>query len=464
MVARVRPLLWIAVGLLALAILYLLAFNQIASLYQNFYSRPYDAQTVQTWRQPLLDARIRNYRYFFVFLPTATVLFALVVSLRDRLEPFCVRLAARLTRHAWGGVMFAVVALFAALAIYFSQRIWVSFERPCWDDYCLYGELIRNWMTGGTSDRLALQSFMSSDYHSNSPLEPFLSAVVSIVTGVTILRSYRLLCGLSSLGAAFVMWKWLAPRWNPPDEVRFAQLIMLMTHPAFVRSAIFPQTDALVLFWSTAILAIGLRVVDRPSWWHRPMLVLLGVSGMFVKLSFLPVLLTIPLWQAAHALGDTTANAWDRWLRASRFVLRDGLILVLPPVLVFLAFQLTMGTSEMYRVELSMTHNIDFHLPFLAEVFLAVALPATVLIWLGRRRFNRDDTRLALWVALFVLALVVARAGAYGRFYLATVPALLLMSGHGLTRLKMNGHSTLWAFVLIVATLNYSALTMGLFY
>jgi hypothetical protein len=135
------------------------------------------------------------------------------------------------------------------------------------------------------------------------------------------------------------------------------------------------------------------------------------------------------LWQAADAFGDTTANASDRWVRASRLVLGDGLILVLPPVLVFLAFQLTMATSGMYRVELSVTHNIDFHLPFLAEIFLAVALPATVLIWLGRRNLNRDDTRLALWVALFVLALVVARAGAYGRFYLATVPALLLMSG-----------------------------------
>jgi len=461
---RLRPLLWIAVGLLALAISYALALDQIGKLYQNFYSRPYDAQTVQTWRQPLLDTRIQNYAYFFFLLPLATVLFGLIVALRDRVEPICVRLGALLNGARLPWTMFALVALFAALAVYCSQRVWVSFERPCWDDYCLYGELIRAWIKGGAPERVALQSFMSSDYHSNSPLEPFLSAVVSILTGATITRSYRFLCGVSSFGAAFVMWRWLAPRWNAPDDVRFAQLIMLLTHPVFVRCAIFPQTDALVLFWSTAILAIGLRLVDRPRRWHRPMLVLLGISGMFVKLSFLPVLLTIPLWHAANALGETMANPSARWAWASRIALKDGLILVLPPLIVFFVFQLAMGTSGMYRVELSMTHNIDFHVPFLVEVFLAVALPATVLIWLGRGRLNRDDARLALWVALFVLALVIARAGAYGRFYLATVPALLLMSRHGLARLKMNGHCTLWAFVLIVAALNYSALVMGLSY
>jgi hypothetical protein len=56
------------------------------------------------------------------------------------------------------------------------------------------------------------------------------------------------------------------------------------------------------------------------------MLVLLGISGMFVKLSFLPVLLTIPLWHAANALGETMANPSARWAWASRVALKDGLI------------------------------------------------------------------------------------------------------------------------------------------
>ncbi len=310
-------------------------------------------------------------------------------------------------------------------------------------------------LRGKASAGATLTAFVRADYHCNSPVGPLLWALTSIVTSLSMISSYRLVCGLASVGALAISARYLARARSP--EIRLLQILLLATNAAFVRSFAFPQTDALILLWSAAIFASALRFAHRPTLPLRLGLLALGISGVFVKLSFLPLLLVAPLCRAANYVLDEKPTR-PRLKHAAAIAFGEGLVLVAIPLATFFCFQLLAGTTGQYRRELEMARTLDFHPLFIAEALCQVTLPALVLVWLGRRSFDRDELLLLLWLPLFFLALTVGRASGWERFYLAIMPALALLARPGLERLGRQARSLPWLFVALIAGLDYLAL------
>lgn len=404
----------------------------------------------EAWRQALLMERLRGYSSLLWVLSGLLLCWWLVVRERRLLNALHARSAAPIAIVAAGLIVWVLNYLF-------STRDWVSLGRPCWDNYCYYAELLSKWLAGQNVERRLL-AFMREDYHSNSPMGPLLIAGLRLVTGLETIVSYRLCVFLATLASVLLLWRGLLGLVKTGREEARAALLLFCTHFIVVRSSFFPQTDAFVLVWSTALIVVAARREVHPRPWHGAVCLALLVTGLFVKLSFLPALLLLPAWRVAAALAS-------RRMPDARALATDVLLYSLLPFATFLLVQQRLGLLRLYGVELHAIAGADSNLPFVAMSLLHAAAILGPLAWLGRRRFGLLEAPLLAWMALYLAALWLSRASGWDRFYLALLPPLTVMAAHGLSVVKQElGAGPLWAGVLLVAALNYAALWFRVYY
>jgi hypothetical protein len=443
--ARKASAIACATALLA-ALAYPLLRGWLLAEYRGFYPEH------EAWRQLQLEERLANYGAWLFLLFAALVCWSLVLLRAQDSNA----LAERLRRT--GPIVFvALLVLVVSLDNFFSTRAWVRLGRPCWDNYCYYAELLAKWLAGqAVQGRLSV--FLREDYHANSPMGPLLIASLRLATGLETITSYRVCVFLATLGSAVLLWRGLLGALDVAREAAAAALVLFGTHLILVRSSFFPQTDAFVLLWTTALLVLAVLRERAPRSWHAPLCLLLLVTGLLVKLSFLPALGLLPLWRVAGALAE-------RRRPDLRGFARDVLVYSLLPLALFVFAQWRLGLLRLYAVELRAIAGSDSHAAFVAMSLVHAAAVLGPLAWLGRRRFGATEAGLLAWTALYLVSLWLSRASGWDRFYLATLPPLAALAAHGLAIAKERlGSGPLWAGVVLAAGLNYAALWLELYY
>jgi hypothetical protein len=342
------------------------------------------------------------------------------------------------------------------LGIRFSLSLWRSYQSPCWDGYCTYATLIRSWLTE-PSDRTRsnLINWMHRDVHSNSPIGPAFTAILSIVTGRSVEYSYALMSGLATLGILACGWWWLGRERKHLDWIRFPALLLLLTNPAVVRCFVFLQTDALVSFWIVAIISLGLIRFKNPQFWQLPVGAILLSTGLLVKLSFLPALVFLPTMDVVRRFPERS--------QLVRTVLVSGFALVIVPLGSFFLFQRVMGTEFMFGQELYWRGYIDREIPFIIEVTGRTLLFLAPLIVVGWKRFRADDYVLGICLMIYLFSLWLGRAPGWDRHYLPLIAPAAVLAAKGLKAVADRlGPSPVCAYVLLVCLLQYSAFAFKL--
>jgi hypothetical protein len=443
--ARKASAIACAAALLA-ALAYPLLRARVALAFRGYYPEH------EAWRQLQLEERLQGYGSWLFLLFAALVCWSLVLLRASDADALVERL-----RRAGPIVFVASLVLVAALDYHFSTRAWVRLGRPCWDNYCHYAELLSKWLAGQEVER-RLFVFLREDYHANSPIGPLLVALLRLATGLETITSYRVCVFLATLGSAALLWRGLLGALAVTREAAAAALWLFGTHLILVRSSFFPQTDAFVLLWTSALLVLAVRRERAPRSWHAPVCLLLLATGLLVKLSFLPALLLLPLWRVAAALAE-------RRRPQLRALALDVLVYSLLPFGLFLLVQWRLGLLRLYGVELRAIAGSDSHVAFVAMSLVHAAALLGPLAWLGRRRFAAAEAGLLAWAALYLASLWLSRASGWDRFYLALLPPLAALAAHGLAVAKQRlGSGPLWAGALLCAALNYAALWLELYY
>ena len=131
------PSLVVTAIVLVAALSYRLVQGRLAAFAASFYG------STQSGLYPFLAARVIGYRTFLWVLLGLLGAWCLTLwadPLSKRREA---SVAARVPASLLWKVFFLVVLVFlATVAVLLSQREWVRFGRPCWDNYCVYSELI----------------------------------------------------------------------------------------------------------------------------------------------------------------------------------------------------------------------------------------------------------------------------------------------------------------------------------
>jgi len=402
--------------------------------------------------------RIHVYGAFLAVL--ALALLGLAVALRSRLR--LAALFARAENSNVAGVAAVLVVLLLGAAG--STAEWRRFGEPCWDDYCGQADVYRAWLAHPSGATWAgIVGYLQHGLHSNSPVGPVLTALLGNLAGVPTITAYRVVVGLATLLTLAVAWLWLLPRAEVPGPVRLPTLLLLATSLLVVRSALFPQTDALIMLWFALVLGLALERIGVARAWHLPVaLVLLG-TGLLVKVSFVPALALVPM-AGAYRLWAARQVGGIRPLHAVARLALEVVVFGLVPLAALRAFQLLAGSTGTYAREISIAHTPDTWAPFLLETFLQAALLMLVLFALGWSRRRRVDLLLAGSVAVYVVSLLVAQASGFDRYLLPVVPPLALLASRGLECLaERDGLWMTWVAVMVIAALNYTALALGLY-
>jgi hypothetical protein len=334
-------------------------------------------------------------------------------------------------------------------ALLLSHREWIYYGRPCWDQYCHYADLIRDWLVSLPESRETLRRFMEQDYHANSPLVPFVTALLLITIDVETVMAYRIACVLATTGGMLIIFRSLLGAHQDRDRVQWPLFFLVATNPVLVRSTFFPQTDAFVFLLSTAVLSVALRYEGTAQWRLGASLAALLVAGLLTKLSFLPHLALGPLWTC----------------RRRGTCLKAVLMFAVVPFSLFLAWQWAAGTGQLYKKELALMASEDTFFPFKVMSLLHGAFFFLILIGIGWKTLARTHWLLLSWAGLYLLSLWVTGASGWDRFYLTLVPPLAVASLPGLRIMcQSRGEAAVWIFALLAGSVNYGLLWFHLYY
>lgn len=410
---------------------------------------------------PFLAARVIGYRTFLwallgILATWCLTLWADPISKRSEAS-FAVRLPGPFLLRA---TVLAFLFFMATMAVLLSQREWVRFGRPCWDNYCVYSELISSCLRHPSSETwVPLQAFMHRDYHSNSPFVPLLVAGTQLVSGVEIIRSYRVLCLAATTLGLLVLFQFLRRQLSVSFRVAATIILLLVSNIAVIRCCCFPQTDAFIFLWTILCVTRSFVFMERPTAPNAVACFVLVTSGLFIKLSFLPVLAIIPLWTALET-GLFTSPRRD----AVRTLVHRVAIFVVGPLVVYLAYQKAFGLFRMYGREFGRMQTDDAFAPFHLISIVQVGAILLPLIAIGARRLTKTDSWILAWTGLYLLSLWAGRTSGWDRFYLAILPPLAIVSRHGLQVIKERLSLTTASIgVALYAAANYCALLFNLY-
>ena len=452
-----------AVGILAL--LYSVNYPHIVKAFQGFYP------PAQKWRQPYLDARVYGYTWFLFVLLGASLIWTSGVFLRWHLNSWFAAGRQFIEGRHRGFLVFLGIIFLTGFSIYFSFSEWERFDRPCWDNYCRYIDLLYRWLfSDGSKAKAELLSFMRSDYHSNSPMAPLLISIFKFIFKSDTMWAYQICCGLATATTYLIVWFLLLPYLKYSQSVNSAAMVLLGSNMVVVRSSFFPQTDAFVLLWTVALLAFSIQRMYKPGRWRGFVCFLLLLSGLFVKLSFLPALALIPILTVLDIFlkkvsGKTNDRLFPAWSKIVSTVLKEGVIFSFIPLACYLILQQILGLSSLYIIELEKMSTTDSYFLFIITTVVHVALFFAILIGIGWRKRQTIDYFLLVWVLLYLISLWASSTSGWMRFYLVIIPSIAVMGTRGLDIIRTKlGPPLMWLFTSLAMCINYSALWLKLYY
>jgi hypothetical protein len=446
------PSLVVTALVLAAAVSFTLARDRLTGFATRFYG------STDHVLYPFLAARVVGYRSFLWALLGILVGWCLVLWVDPGSSRRETTVVPRWSAHLpWTGAFLAT----AIIAVLLSNREWVRFGRPCWDNYCLYSELIFSWLRRPSSGTwAALHAFMRTDYHANSPFVPVLVAGTKLASGMDIIQSYRSLCAAATVLGLVVLSRFLRRRLSLPTGGAAAIILLLVSNIVVIRCCCFPQTDAFIFLWVALSLTRSFVFMERPTVARAVGCFAILTSGLFIKLSFLPALALIPLWTGLEPLFLRRSFSRET---ARTFALRVA-VFVVGPLVVYLVFQVALGLLGMYGREFSRMQTDDavplFHLISLVHVG-AILIP---LIVIGARRLTPSDCCMLAWTGLYLLSLWIGRTSGWDRFYLAILPPLAIVSRHGIRVVRERLSVTTASIGAgLYAVANYCALLFNLY-
>jgi len=457
--------LWLFVILLfGVAFFYHIFFPSIFEYFSDFYT------SKNSWRQSYLDTRIYGYRPMLFALALAALIWALLIAYRHSLLRIFTPIDIFFSKRK-NFILIFLGLILCVLAFYFSQREWIRFGKPCWNNYCIYADLIRAALfENDPGARESLKRFLEIEYHANSPGVPFLTASISILSGSTSIVAFRILCSLCTIISFVFIWRFVRRFTEFSSNNYFPTLFLLGSNFVIVRSSSFPQTDAAIFLWITASLYFARKYLEHRNWRNSIMCFILLVSGLFIKLSFLPALTLIPLWSLIYDYPRCSiktskkSKSWS-WKKAILQLVKEGLLYSLLPLCIYLLWQYKVGTLHHYKTEFGLMQTEDTYLSAHIVCLLQSGLFFYFLILYGVKRLGKTECLLICWGILYWLSLIFSGASGWSRFYLGILPTLGIVSGVGLECLRENlGKTYLWIYCIISAVLSYTALSLNLYY
>lgn len=449
------PFLIVAAFFLLTAFLYQWKYDWFIAFSKQFYG------STDNFRYPYLAARVIGYHSFLWLGLGVLTLWCVILWLNSRVKRYETAISIRLSDNFQRIIETSVFLAMVIIALWFSHREWLRFNQPCWDNYCLYSDLILNWLQNPSFQTWSqLLSFLRWDYHSNSPFVPVLVAFTKFLTGMTVITSYRILCLVATLIGFLTIFLFLRFKLLASIGDTMVLILLLVSNMVVIRSAYFPQTDAFVFLWIALSITYSYEYLKKPSLSHSVKCFLIFTTGLFIKLSFLPALLLIPLWTAL----DSTGIGKGLSLGATLTIIRRSLIFIVSPLLIYFIFQVSLGLTTLYITEFHMMQTEDAFFPFHLISLLHAGAFFFLLIIIGARKLTKIDAFILGWAGLYILSLWLVKTSGWDRFYLSVIPPLAIASRHGLIILREELSTiTLCLGILLYAILNYSALYLNLY-
>lgn len=411
-----------------------------------FLATPYSSGLRRLREEP----RLARYPVLVIFVGVSLIILGLFRSGKFRFP------AVRLPRRT---LLLAVIALGMVLSI----REWRYFGSPVWDGY---GEFSRHFylllVQPGPDTLAAFRTFTRGYIHSGSPLAPFLIALLNLLFR-DITLSYMVLMFLSTLGTAFLLKKTLVRFWRIPSALSLDYLILFFSHCAVMRSLLFPQTDALGMFWSTLLIYLGCAYLgerrDRCLLYSAFVVTaaaLTKANGFFL-LPFFPVLCFL-------------ASLREGRLRR-RELLKTVLFGAVLPIAVFSLYIWRFGYLDNLLREISLRgvagatdirtdHNLKL---FIISTLLTFQFHLR-LIWKRGNLKRSGNLPPVVFVVTTILLLVLGSATFFLRRFLPLVPPLLLISSANLERIRRGDPSLFNLLAIWTIAFNGLVLWLHLYY
>lgn len=315
---------------------------------------------------------------------------------------------------------------------------WYYGDFVIFDGYGPYSQWIAAVLAGreGAMDHLA--EFIRHDYHSHTPLYPFLCALVILIVG-NVVWAHLAVTLTASVVALWLFWRLVGLHFGSqqPAAPHLLAFCSFVLHPGVASCLARPMPDSLALALLLGVLYAVYRFIStaRRRWlWLAAVLILLSMLTKTVLVLLAPTIVIWALWSRREAADHR---------RMKRRLVRLALpATLLSATLVLMLWWTLRTTRAMAFVSTALVHAFHTltqpkilmsHVPAFA-LFLVIGFGVYPLFWKRRMGETRQE-RLRhsfhrAWLAIYVLQRVLF-AGfnlAYGRarYTLPLAPSVVL--------------------------------------
>jgi hypothetical protein len=389
--------------------------------------------------------RIQNYPIFLIFVGGVFFVFALA---RKKMSNFKIR-TDYYKWLAWGMI---------AIAISWSVREWCYWGSPLWDNYGDISTLLYNVLIQPDAKNLSLlKNFAQSYIHVFSLLTPVLTALLNVfVKNIT--ASYMTVIFSFSLGTGFILKSIIRRFYNVPKNEAWAYLILFFSHYAVMRSMVFPQTDAVVMFFSTLVMWLAHLYISTERKQYLYVLAAVLSVGIFSKIGAFYVSFVFLF-----------SYLWIALLRRSLKWKNLALILLASVAVPALVFTFYVRHFHLYPNLLQELHarlgSAKDRNPKLF-VFTMVNMFQMYVVFLRDKNIFKN---IYSWIpAILVLLTVGGVTGGslafWSRFFLPIVPALIILSVPALERMRLQKPIIFNMVLVWSVVLNCTLMFLRLYY
>lgn len=325
------------------------------------------------------------------------------------------------------------------------------------DNYGEYGAGMWNWLTTPSS-RPEFEAFLESYAHAQSPLVPLLIAI-GVSLGLSSTGAYLFIAGLSAFGVLVCVHHLLRRQLGFSNAVALAGIILLIANITFLRIFARPGTDMPGVLLNILVWPVLIARFREPRTWQ-----LLALAGLVLAIA-----LARPPGPSFIAYIVAATIAVD-WIRERRFDFvshfKVGLVVCLPPVLIFAGLFFAFGWSE--NLAIGVEKSKSYHFARTSENLencALVVLNVLPVFWLMIR--EKQPWRLtallvvSAWLAFYLGMIAIVKAPFMHRLFLPIVPAVVVLTCFGFERLVRWRAWTRWifvAFAILFAAVNLALL------
>jgi len=334
------------------------------------------------------------------------------------------------TRPSWH-LLPPAIALALAWGAWTSQYEWVRYGRPCYDGYCDYAERVRDVLRSpGPPSVAALETHLRANYHANSPVGPLVIGALALWIP-DVVTAYRWVSLAATLATLWLLARLASKHLQLAAGPVLTAAFLISASGSVGRSMLFPQTDALAMFFFTLSFERLLRLRQRFTAVRYVTSIVAIALALFSKLSAVPIL-------GIAAAAVVWPGAREDLLRLhgiARGLARSAAV-VLPPLALVAIFTYSFQTTENYRTEFHRISTLDsrasFHLVAAAVTLLPLLLSAFLTL---RRKWTDLETLFAASVGIYLAGLWASGASGWERFYLNAMPMALPLAVSRLSRI-----------------------------